>query len=249
MKSLFIGHGSPMNAIQKNTYTKYLSSIVSSLPIPKAVIVFSAHWLTKGTFITGSDNPQQIYDFYGFPEELYKIMYSPVGMPDIAHEIHAKIPEIQIDNNRGIDHAAWAVIKHMYPDQNVPVLEMSLNIELDELEHYKLGQKVSNLLFDNVLFIGSGNLIHNLYEVDFSDDAKPFPWAQTINDWLVNTIEKNSIKELVEAKKYMPNYVNAAPTDDHFLPLLYVLGFNTNKITIEYNEIQNGSISMLCLSV
>lgn len=249
MKSYFIGHGSPMNAIQRNSYTDYLSRIKSSIEIPKCIIVFSAHWLTKGTFITGSNNPKQIYDFYGFPEELYKVVYSPAGNKKIALEINNKIPEIKIDYTRGIDHAAWAVIKHIYPEQNIPILEMSLNVELTEFEHYALGKKIAELNLDSVLFIGSGNLIHNLYEVDFDDNAKPFPWAKDINGWLVEKIKNSNIEELIEARKYMTNYKKAAPSDDHYIPLLYVLGFYKKEIKIEFNEIQNGSISMLSLSV
>jgi 4,5-DOPA dioxygenase extradiol len=249
MKTYFIGHGSPMNAIQKNSYSDYLSRIKSNFELPKCIIVFSAHWLTNGTFITGSNSPEQIYDFYGFPDELYKVIYSPVGMPEIAKEINSKIPEIEIDYNRGIDHAAWAVIKHIYPQQNVPVLEISLNMDISEMEHYTLGKKIADLNLNNVLFIGSGNLVHNLYDFDFNNDAIPYSWAIDINNWLVNRIQEKSIKELIEAKKYMPNYKYAAPSDDHFLPLLYVLGFHKTNIKIEFNEIQNGSISMLSLSV
>lgn len=238
-----------MNAIQNNSYTEYLSGLGSVLSNLKCIVVFSAHWLTNGTYITGSNNPKQIYDFYGFPEELYKVKYSPNGMSDIAREITEKIPEIKIDNNRGIDHAAWAVIKHIYPLGNIPVLEMSLNTQLHEIEHYELSKKIADIGLNDVLFIGSGNLIHNLYEVDFSDSPKPYLWAQEINDWLINKIETNNIKELVEAKKYMPNYKRAAPSDDHYLPLLYVLGLHNNQKKIEFNEIQNSSISMLSLSV
>jgi len=249
MKSIFIGHGSPMNAIQINSYTNYLASIQSNIKLPKCIIVFSAHWLTKGTYITGSSKPKQIYDFYGFPKELYEVIYNPDGMPDIAKEISDKIPEIKVDYSRGIDHAAWAVIKHIFPKQDIPVLEMSLNIELNELEHYAIGKRIAELNLDNILFIGSGNLVHNLYEVDFDDNARPFEWAKDINEWLVQKIKNKNIKELVEAKKYMPNYKKAAPSDDHYLPLLYVLGFIKNEIEIDFNEIQNGSISMLSLSV
>jgi len=170
-------------------------------------------------------------------------------MPEVAEELNAQIPGIKIDYERGIDHAAWAVIKHVFPEQNVPVLEMSLNVYLSNHEHVELGKKLSNLDLGNVLFMGSGNVIHNLYDVDFNDHAAPFKWAVEINEWIKNKIENDNQAELVDAPKCMPNYQKAAPTNEHYLPLLYVLGLRKNKTAIEFNEIQNGSISMLSFSV
>jgi len=249
MKTFFIGHGSPLNAISDNGYTAYLSNIRNGIQVPECVIVFSAHWLTRGTFITGAQNPKQIYDFYGFPDELYQVKYAPPGSPDTAEAINAKLPEIQIDYDRGIDHAAWAVIKHIFPLQNIPVLEMSMNVDLSESGHFQLGKKLSELRLHDVLFIGSGNAVHNLNEIDFSENAKTFPWATECNEWLKARINEGSVSALIDAKKRMPHYKRASPTDDHYMPLLYVLGFAQGKITIEYDEIQNGSISMLSISV
>ena len=249
MKTFFIGHGSPENAVRDNAYTRYLNKLGKSIDAPRCIIVFSAHWLTGGSFITAGEKPEQIYDFYGFPDELYRIRYQPDGLPSIAEEISAKIPSITTDYERGIDHAAWAVVKHMYPEQNIPVLEMSLNTGATEQEHYELGQKIAELALDDVLFIGSGNLVHNLYEIDFDEHAKTFPWAGEANEWLLKRIEDNSTDELINAQDRMPLYRKAVPTKDHYLPLMYVLGFRKNKTVIEFNDIQNGSISMLSFSV
>ncbi len=249
MKTLFIGHGSPLNAIKENSYTRYLTQLGKELKKPECIMVFSAHWLTRGTFITGNPKPEQIYDFYGFPKELYQVRYQPAGMQNLAEKISQEITEIQVDYNRGIDHAAWAVIKHMYPDQSIPVIEMSLDVELTESAHFQLGKKISALNLDNVLYIGSGNLVHNLYEINFDDAAKPFDWSTETNKWIEDKVNSKNIDELIHAQKYMPNYKKAVPTDDHYLPLFYILAMMKEKMNIEYNEIQNGSISMMSISV
>ncbi len=248
MESLFIGHGSPMNAIETNPYTRYLNSLGKAMETPECVVVFSAHWLTRGTFVTGSPAPQQIYDFYGFPDELYRVAYRPRGNPEIAAAINAALPEIGVDGERGIDHAGWAVLTHMYPDQNVPVIEMSLDVQKSDAQHYELGKKIAALGMERVLFLGSGNLIHNLYEVSFEDQAKPFGWAEETNGWLEKTIRADAVDELLRASERMPNYKKAVPSKDHFWPMLYVLGMKQGSLSVRYNEIQNASISMLSFS-
>ncbi len=249
MKTYFIGHGSPMNVIQDNGYTRFLADLGERLGTPECVVVFSAHWLTRGTRITGSSAPPQIYDFYGFPQELYGVEYAPPGAPGVATAIAAGVPAVKVDPERGIDHAAWAVAKHLFPRADIPVLEMSLDVNLSEREHYRLGREIAALNLADVLFIGSGNLVHNLYDVDFRDDAKPFVWAEEINRWLAERLEANDADALIDAKKTMPNYAKAVPTTDHYLPLMYVLGMAKSAPTIEFDAIQNGSVSMLAFSV
>ena len=174
---VFIGHGSPMNAITKNSYTKFLQGLAGTMKLPRAIVVISAHWQTHGTWITGNANPNQIYDFYGFPDDLYRVKYAPPGSQETAALIEDADIGIQVDGERGIDHAGWAVVKHLYPEQNIPLLELSLDVDKTEREHFDLGKKLSRFSDEGILLIGSGNLIHNLRMVDFDDGAKPFPWA------------------------------------------------------------------------
>ncbi len=248
MRSFFIGHGSPMNALRENAYAGFLRGLGRSIRKPRCVIVFSAHWLTGGSYITGGPRPGQIYDFSGFPDELYRLAYRPPGLPSIAEAIHAGVPEIGIDHERGIDHAAWAVAKHMFPEADVPLLEISLNVEATEAEHFSLGERIAGLSLDDALFVGSGNLVHNLREADFDDEAEPYPWAVEADAWLAGRVAEGDVRGLLRAEAEMPHYGRAVPTNDHFLPMLYVLGFFRNDLRIEYEEIQNGSVSMLGFS-
>ena len=247
----FIGHGSPMNAISDNAYTKFLHSYAQSMPTPNAIVVISAHWQTKGTYITGNLKPKQIFDFWGFPDELYKTIYEPDGSPGIAKEIHEKNIGIQIDDNRGIDHAGWAIVKHMYPKQDIPLLEMSLDVNKTEKEHFELGTKLTVLCDRGILIIGSGNIVHNLAEITFTEDSSPFRWAIEADNWIKDQMHSGSLDALMEYKKYMPKYARSIPTNEHYLPLLYILGMKAEKNDIKtiYEEIQNGSISMRSICI
>jgi 4,5-DOPA dioxygenase extradiol len=248
---VFIGHGSPMNAIADNKYSKFLNRYGQSINLPKAIIVISAHWLTKGTYITGNAKPEQIYDFWGFPDEVYNVKYSPQGYPEIAKEIENASLGIQIDYERGIDHAGWAVVKHMYPKQNVPLLEMSLDINKTENEHYHLGKELSKYSEKGILFIGSGNIIHNLRDISFDENIEPFDWAVEADSWIRDMLSTKEIDNLINYKQNMPNYHQSIPTNDHYIPLLYILGMikSNNEIRTIYEEIQNGSISMRSIEI
>ncbi len=252
MKPYFIGHGSPLNAIADNAYARFLRELGRRIeghegPI-EAVVVFSAHWQTRGTKITGHAAPPQIYDFYGFPDGLYRLKYAPPGSPAAAAAIAAGLPEIAVDPDRGIDHAAWAVMRHLFPNADVPLLEMSLNVDFTFEEHFALGKKIAGLGLRNVLFVGSGNLVHNLYDVDFRDGAPAFAWAERANRWIRERLEANESGALVDAERAMPDFSRAAPTTEHFIPALYILGMTAGTLTVEYDEIQNGSVSMLAFS-
>jgi len=242
----FIGHGSPMNAIKHSRYTNFLGEYARSIPRPKAILVISAHWQTDGSRITAGSELEQIYDFYGFPEELYAVRYAPPGDPGLAREIAKEIPVIACDETRGIDHAGWAVVKHLYPAADIPLLELSLDYNLSEREHYTLGKRLCFLSDRGVLVIGSGNVVHNLSEIDFDDEARPFPWALRADTWISERIMGDGVNELLEYKARMPDWSRAIPTDEHFLPLLYILGMQADggQMLTLYDEIQNGSIAM-----
>jgi 4,5-DOPA dioxygenase extradiol len=250
-KTFFIGHGSPMNIIENNSYTDMLKTLRETIETPKAIIVISAHRLTHGTYITSSPNPPQIYDFYGFPEELYEYNYTAPGASELAKQIEADNIGIQIDEARGIDHAARAVLCHIYPEQNIPVLEMSLDVNKSLEEHFALGHKLAKYREENILIIGSGNIIHNLGNISFDTEAKPFDRAVEMDNWFKQQIETNNIELLLNYTKYLPNHRLAIPTTDHYLPLLYVLGMKKPEESIKtiHESIQNGSISMRSIEI
>ena len=240
-----------MNIIENNSYTDMLKTLSKTIETPKAIIVISAHRLTRGTYITSNPTPPQIYDFYGFPEELYTYKYTAPGAPELAKQIEADNIGVQIDETRGIDHAARAVLFHMYPEQNIPVLEMSLDVNKSLEEHFALGQKLAKYREENILIIWSGNIIHNLGNISFDEDAKPFDRAVEMDNWFKEQIKENNTETLLNYPNYLPNHGLAIPTTDHYLPLLYVLGMkNSNEqITTIHESIQNGSISMRSIEI
>jgi 4,5-DOPA dioxygenase extradiol len=248
MPAIFIGHGSPMNIIAGNTFTADMIRLGESLPKPEAIVVVSAHWLTRGTFITSAANPQQIYDFYGFPKALYEFKYRAPGSLKTADVVSLSGGQNTIihDNSRGIDHAAWAILKHIFPGQDIPVLELSLDVTKEPLYHFELGKKLEVLRRKNILVIGSGNIIHNLAEVDFNDDAEPFGWAEEFDFQVKDTIEKRDFARLINYKQLGKPALRAIPYFDHYLPMLYILGMTEESESIGFihESIQNGSISM-----
>ena len=203
MPVLFIGHGSPMNIIYKNEYTKSLQRLGPSLPKPDAILVVSAHWLTKGTFVCAADTPEQIYDFYGFPDELYAVKYHPPGARAVAESIvhKLKFDNIQPDAKWGIDHASWAVLTHLFPKADIPIFEMSLDVLKNEKEHYALGKKLSFLRRKNILIIGSGNIVHNLRQVNFDENAEPYPWAIEFDNYIKDALLQKDHDRLLRYKE------------------------------------------------
>jgi 4,5-DOPA dioxygenase extradiol len=253
MPVLFIGHGSPMNIVHHNAYTQSLQTLGASLPKPEAILVVSAHWLTQGTFVCSANNPKQIYDFYGFPDELYKAEYHPPGAPAIAQSIVQKLgfENIQIDTEWGIDHASWAVLIHMYPKADIPLLEMSLDMTMNEESHYTFAQKLSFLRRQNVLIIGSGNIVHNLQRIVYQDDAQPYPWALEFDQYIKDALLQKDRDRLLRYKELSPTGKIAVPTNDHYLPMLYsaALQEDGEQIHFFHESIQNASISMRCFIV
>lgn len=242
---MFIGHGSPMNAVADNPYTQFLSSLGKSLPEPEAVIIFSAHWQSKGTKITSNPHPEQIFDFYGFPDELYHVTYRAPGSPQAASEIAQFIHKIQADDHHGIDHGSWTIVRHLFPEMKVPVLQISLDVDKTPQEHWELGKALKEFR-GRFLFIGSGNGIHNLRDVSFDENEPPFPWAKESDAWLKQKIESCSNYDLIHYSQLMPNFQRSIPTNEHYLPLLYIMAMrndNEKAVTL-FEGIQNGSISM-----
>ncbi len=254
MPVLFIGHGSPMNIIQDNSYTRSLSALAATLPRPSSILVVSAHWLTQGTWVTDAAKPRQIYDFYGFPDELYAVRYEPAGAPDEARRLSAEATKARVsldEGQWGLDHAAWAVLCHMFPAADVPVWEMSLDTTLPAAQHVEIARSLAGLRERGVLIIGSGNIVHNLRLIDFRDDAAPFPWAVEADEWIRARIASRDLAALAAYDSAGTSVRKAVPTNDHYLPMLYSLGLadKGELLTFTHEGIQNGSISMRCFRI
>lgn len=246
---LFLAHGSPMNAIRENAHSQFLQGLGASQELPDAIVVFSAHWQTRGTYITSHPTPNQIHDYFGFPAELRAVSYKPMGHPQLAQQLAQIIPSAQLDHQRGLDHGCWALLKWMFPKANIPVLQVSLNIDYSPTQFYELGKRLVNFS-KKILWIGSGNLIHNLRDIDFSDSAEAFPWAVRMDQWFEEKIIHQQIQAILEYKTQLENWQRGIPTEEHLQPLFIVLGMISElgcPQTI-FAEIQNGSISMRSIS-
>jgi 4,5-DOPA dioxygenase extradiol len=249
MPVLFIGHGNPMNAIYNNAFTQTLTSEGEALKklSPAAVLVISAHWLSNGTRVSVSPNPPTIHDFGGFPEELFQVQYPAPGAHDLA--IYTKklitFTPVEEDNKWGLDHGAWSILKHMFPLADVPVYQLSIDYKKPPRWHFDLANDLKTLREKNILIIGSGNIVHNLYMVDFSDAAKPFPWAVEFDELIKTRLINKDYDALINYKDIGNSYL-AVPTNDHYLPMMYTLGATdkNEELKFFYEEIQNATISM-----
>jgi len=248
MPVLFIGHGSPMNAIHNNDFTSDLKKLGTVIPEPDAILVISAHWLTRGTRITSGKDPEQIYDFYGFPEELYNVKYQPQGSPEIAAMVSGSVPGVTVtpDEDRGIDHAAWAVLKHIYPGAEIPVLELSVDMNISPEQHYKTGKLLSGLRDKGLLIIGSGNIVHNPAVMDYYEGVESQKWAVEFDERVKKNLIEDNHGELIEYEKWGKISKYAVPTDEHYIPMLYAVSLKQNgeKLEFIHEAIHHGSISM-----
>ncbi len=247
MPVVFIGHGSPINIIMDNDFTRSLTKLGKALPKPKGVLVVSAHWLTEGTFVTCEDEPRQIYDFYGFPRPLYEIKYPAPGSPEIADETIRSLKKYNVAcGDWGLDHASWAVLKFMYPEADVPVVELSLSVGMPCEFHYEMGQALCNLRTKGVLIIGSGNIVHNLRAINPDTNAEPYSWAAEFDLQAKELILAGEHRKLIEYHKLGEQARLSIPTNDHYLPMLYALALKEEgeKVEFTYEGIQHGSVSM-----
>ncbi len=253
MPVLFLGHGSPMNAIADNPYTRALGALAAKIPKPRAVVCVSAHWMTEGTWLTAMEKPKTIHDFYGFPEELFAVQYPAPGSPEIAREIVESTADARINPDRemwGLDHGSWSVLRHMYPNADVPVLQLSLHMEKPAPYHFEVGRALRHLRDRGILLVASGNVVHNLRVIRWEAAAQAYPWAVVFDDWLKERLEKREFTQLVEPIESQGAAARMAiPTWEHYYPLLYALGASTeeDQLFFDYEGIENGSISMRCL--
>lgn len=254
MPVLFFGHGSPMNAIDMNAYTKTLNALGPKLPKPRAILVISAHWMTEGSWITEMQNPKTIHDFYGFPQKLFDVQYSAPGSPEVAKLIRETIPKPKIHADTemwGLDHGTWSVLRHLYPSADIPVLQLSLHMEKTAEYHEQLGKELSKLRDKGILIIGSGNLVHNLRTIRWEANAKPYDWAIEFDEWLKLKLQDGDYRSVLNNFHATDAGKLSIPTMEHYYPLHYILGASdkSDKLNFEYEELQNGSISMRSFSL
>lgn len=247
---MFIGHGSPMNIVRDNAFTKSLRALGEKTEKPKALLVVSAHWLTQGeTSVSTNPKPQTIYDFGGFPDELYKVKYEAPGQPEIAHDIATNVKSLKIheDHEMGLDHGAWSILHHLWPKADVPVFQLSIDYDKPMQFHYDLGKELRGLRDKGLMVLGSGNIVHNLRRIDWEEDAKVYDWAQEFDAWAKDKLVARDDAALIALDK-QPSGRIAHPTHDHYLPMLYVLGMLDAKeqIRFTHESFQNASISMRC---
>jgi 4,5-DOPA dioxygenase extradiol len=253
---LFLGHGSPMNAIEENQFVEGFRKTAKTFSKPKAIICISAHWLTRGTKVTAMPNPRTIHDFGGFPKELFEVQYPAKGSPELAKQTKETLlpTQIELDDQWGLDHGAWSVLKHLYPDADVPVIQMSIDYYKPASYHFELAKKLQSLREKGILIVGSGNIIHNLGLVDFRNidkDNYGYDWAiearELTNQYLLN----GDFNALVEYQKLPKSVQLAVPTPDHYLPLIYILGLKTSKETLSLfnDKLVGGSLSMTSVKI
>lgn len=248
MPVLFAGHGSPMNAIEQNEFSLKWQEIGKALPHPKAIICISAHWETRGTYVTAMEKPQTIHDFGGFPQELFNVEYPAPGSPQLARETAGSLrPEkVGLDESWGLDHGAWSIIKNMYPKADIPVIQLSLNYEKSPQQHYTLAMQLSELRKKGILILGSGNMVHNLRRLDWNRPEGGSDWAMEANDLFKKLIIRNDHQSLM-AYKDLGNAVQLSiPTPEHYLPLLYALALKEKDEELSFfnDKAVMGSLTM-----
>lgn len=256
MPVLFLGHGSPMNAIEENQFVQGFRDAAKKIPKPNAILCVSAHWYTEGTFVTAMDMPKTIHDFYGFPQPLFDVQYPAPGNPALAHETAELLMPVEVgeDHSWGLDHGAWSVIKHMYPEADIPVIQLSIDSTKPPQYHFELAQKLSKLREKGILIIGSGNIVHNLRMIDWKNiDVVGAGW-----DWAIEAREKTNnwlldgdFNNLIDYKKMGTELQYAIPTPDHFLPLIYTLALKekSENLSLFNDELIGGSLSMTSVRI
>lgn len=254
MPAIFFGHGNPMNALLQNSYTAKWATVGKTVPHPKAILAISAHWYLPGAAVTISTAPRTIHDFGGFPRELYQVQYPAPGEPDLARRVQSLLAPInvQLDDGWGLDHGTWSVLTHVYPDADVPVVQLSIDETKKPEFHYEIGQRLASLRDEGVLIVGSGNLVHNLHAYAWGKHTiEPYPWAIEFEQRTRDLLLAGDQHELVDYEALGREALLSIPTPDHYLPLLYVIGArNTHdRVTFPVEGVDGGSISMLAVQV
>lgn len=255
MPAVFFGHGNPMNALQTNAWTESWSAIGRSVPRPKAILCVSAHWYPPATLVTAVERPRTIHDFGGFPRPLFEVQYPAPGDLDLCRrvqEVLAPATEVGLDDRWGLDHGAWSVLVHVFPDADIPVVQLSIDETQPAQFHYDTGRRLAPLRDEGVLIVGSGNLVHNLHAYGWGRHVpEPYDWAVRFEtrarDWML----AGDHQPLVDYEQLGPDAMLSAPTPDHYLPLLYILGAQQpgDRVSFPVEGVDGGSISMLSVQV
>ena len=254
MPAIFFGHGNPMNAVLNNSYTEGWRRIGQQIPRPKAILSISAHWFVPETAVTISAAPRTIHDFGGFPRELHQVQYPAPGDPEIARRVQqmlAPLP-VRLDDSWGLDHGTWSVLRHVYPDADIPVVQLSIDETQPAAFHFELGGKLAPLRDERILIIGSGNLVHNLHTYAWGRHMpEPYDWAVHFETKAKEMMLAGEYKPLVDYEHLGPEALLSIPTPDHYLPLLYVIGASRQSdiVTFPVEGIDGGSVSMLAVQV
>lgn len=256
MPVLFLGHGSPMNAIEENEFVQGFRNISAEIQKPAAILCISAHWETSGTKVTAMEKPRTIHDFGGFPRKLFEVQYPAPGSPLLAKETQKLVTKASVESDEkwGLDHGAWSVIKHLYPNADVPVIQMSLDYNKSPQYHYELAQELKALRKKGVLIVGSGNMVHNLRMVawdKFSMDNYSYDWAKEAGEKMKEFILSGNHKALTDYRNQGRSFQLAVPTPEHFLPLLYVLALKAEneEVKIFNDKAVAGSLTMTSLKI
>jgi len=254
MPAIFFGHGNPMNAVMKNRYTEAWSAIGRSLPRPQAILCISAHWYLPGTSLTAMSKPRTIHDFGGFPRQLYEVQYPAPGSPELASRVRkllAPLP-VELDQRWGLDHGTWSVLCHVFPDADIPVVQLSIDETREAQFHYELGKSLAPLRDEGVLIIGSGNLVHNLHTYAWGQhEVEPFDWAVRFETQAREFLSQGNDAPLVNYESLGRDALLSAPTPDHHLPLVYILGLRREGEAASFpvEGFDGGSISMLSVQI
>jgi 4,5-DOPA dioxygenase extradiol len=255
MPVLFLGHGSPMNAIEENEFVNGFRNIGNEIIKPKAILCISAHWETKGTFVTAMPSPRTIHDFGGFPKELFAVQYPVAGSPDLAKETKALIKrtEVGLDEKWGLDHGAWSVLKHLYPNADVPVIQLSIDYTKGPQYHFELAKELSILREKGILIVGSGNMVHNLSRVAWNklNETFAYDWAIEADEKMKSYLLSGDFQKLIDYKNQGKAFELAIPSPEHYLPLIYALGFKNKeeKIRIFNDKPIAGSLTMTSVKI
>lgn len=256
MPLLFIGHGHPMNALFDNDFTKSLAALGQNMAKPNAIMVISAHWETQGTFVSVNASPKTIYDFGHFDDRLFEVKYEPTGHPELAKEAIRTVAgtafQIQEDQDMGLDHGAWTVLKHIFPKADIPVFQLSIDYTRPPEYHYQLARALKNMREKGVLILSSGNIVHNLGMLNWRDiDAKPHDWAIEFDEMVRERLDERRFEELVQYQKLGTSAALSIPSNDHYLPMLYTLGLTDSKDELSYTfeGFQYGGVGMRCFQI
>lgn len=246
MPALFIGHGSPMNALEHNAVTESFRQLGKDLPRPKAILAVSAHWETEGTQVLSLAKPPTIHDFYGFPKALFDLEYPAIGAPELAKRTQELVGEATLSEKWGLDHGTWSVLVHMYPKADIPVYQLSLDVKKTPREHLETGRKLQALRKEGVLILGSGNIVHNLRALNWKEPSDVYQWGLDFDQQIKKALEARDETTLTDYEKLGDIAKLSVPTADHYLPLLYVVGATSHEdvLTYPYQGHALGSLSM-----